>query len=112
MIRNGDTYYRCLLDMQPVLSSQKLGDLMRVVEYEEKHQSGDATSEMVVVECRLGEIGCRPIKTIRVKDNWSLPPMFYQLMDFGVRYVGQFGSLGDWYHQNMNKVHEDRLRTR
>ena len=103
MIQNGDIYYRCLVDMQPVLSSQNIGDIMRVVEYEEQCLSGEETSEMAVVECRVGKKGCRPIKTVKVRKNWSIPPMLYELMDFGSIKVSSFGSLGEWYHKN--KVH-------
>ena len=103
MIQNGDIYYRCLVDMQPALSSQNIGDIMRVVEYEEQCLSGEETSEMAVVDCRVGKKGCRPIKTSKVRKNWSIPPMLYGLMDFGAIEVGAFGSLGEWYHKN--KVH-------
>lgn len=97
MIKNGDIYYRCLVDMQPVLSSSKLGDMMRVAEYEEQHPSNYATSEMAIVECKVGKKGCRPIKILKVTANWSIPPRFYELMDFGAKHVGAFGSLGEWY---------------
>lgn len=60
MIQNGDIYYRCLVNLQPVLSSQNIGNMIRVVEYEEKRLSGEEISEMVVVECRVGKKGCRP----------------------------------------------------
>ena len=104
MIKNGYIYYRCLVDMQPVLSSRKLGDMMRVVEHEEQRPCENRTSEMSIVECRVGQKGCRPIKTIMVKQDWSIPPMFYELMDFGVKYVGSSGTLGDWYQQKAATV--------
>lgn len=104
MIKNGDIYYRCLIDMQPVMSSSKLGDMMRVVEYEEKHPSPDGTSEMAIVECRVGEKGCRPIRTLKVKENWGIPPRFYELMDFGNTSVGSFGVLGYWYQQKSKQA--------
>ena len=103
MIKNGDIYYRCLVDMQPILSSSKLGDLMRVAEHVERHPSADETSEMDIVECTVGEKGCRPIKTLKVSKKWSVPPTFYELMDFGAKHVGSFASLGKWYNQQRNK---------
>lgn len=53
MILNGDTYYRCLVDMRTVLSSQQLGVMMRMTDYDEKHPSGDETSEIEIVKCRV-----------------------------------------------------------
>ncbi len=99
MIKDGNIYYRCLVDMQPVLSSEKLGDMMRVVEYEEQHSDGKGTSELAVVECRMGKKGCRPVKTIPVSESWGIPSQFFELMDFGAKRVGRFGVLGDWYKQ-------------
>lgn len=103
MIKNGDIYYRCLVDMQPVLSSSKLGDMMRIVEYVERHPSDNGNSEMAIVECTVGENGCRPIKTLKVRENWYIPPRFYELMDFGAKHIGSFAALGEWYNQQRNK---------
>lgn len=103
MIKNGDIYYRCLVDMQPVLSSSKLGDMMRVAEHVERHPSFNDTSEMAIVECKVGEKSCRHIKTLKVRDNWAIPPRFYELIDFGVKHVGSFATLRKWYNQQCNK---------
>ncbi len=99
MVQVGDIYYRILHDKRPILSSSKIGDLMKVVDYQNNRCRGEMTSKLILLECKVGVKGCRVIRTKEVPSDWAVHPMFYELLDFGATHIGSFGTLRNWYQQ-------------
>ena len=99
MIQVGDVYYRILHDETPILSGSKIGDMMKVMDFDNKRCRGEKTSELILLECKFGIKSCRVVRTKEIPVDWAVHPMFYELLDFGAAHIGSFATLGDWYQQ-------------